>query len=152
PAAASLKCRAGVSATGGFVLDFLTNIWNGFVQFLAILLPFGKESRWRGMGRGLRLTLQIILLVLILVGLYFLDAHFLGRRVVPGLPQGLWSPLLFLLVYFLIWTAWWIWKLLMEEPEPSSFPDIDAAWEEAMRALAQGGIRLADLPVFLILG
>src|SRR5262245_24641497 len=134
------------------MLSFLTNIWNGFIQFLAILLPFTKESPWRGMGRGLRLVLQIIIVALIVVGLYFLSAHFLGWRVVPCLPPGFWSPLLFLLVYFLIWTSWWIWKLLMEPPEPSSFPDIDMAWEEAMRALAQAGIRLTELPVFLVLG
>src|SRR5262245_50195918 len=134
------------------MLNFFAKIWNGFIQFLAILLPFGKDSRWRRMGRGVRLTLQIIVLALIVVGLYLLDRNFLGRRVVPNLPEGFWSPLLFLLVYFLIWTAWWIWKLLMEEPEPSTFPDIDTAWKEATRALAQAGIRLTDWPVFLVLG
>lgn len=132
--------------------NFLSGLWYGFLSFLSLLLPFAKDSPWRRLGPGVWLVLHILLVGLIAVGLYFLDLRLVGRRIVPDLPDGFWLPVIFLLVYLLLWTAWWVYKLLMAEPEPSSFPDIDAAWEEAMRALAQAGIAPSTLPWFLVLG
>ncbi len=134
------------------MLDYLTRIWYGFISFLAILLPFGKDVSTIKIGSGLRWALHIFLMLLILVGLYFLNKLFFRSGVYVGWAQDYWLPMLFILVYFLTWTGWWTWKLLMAAPPPSSFPDIDAAWEEGMRALAQGGIRVTDMPMFLVLG
>jgi hypothetical protein len=63
-----------------------------------------------------------------------------------------WLPLLFLLIYFLCWMSYWLWKLLVSGEEGPYFPDIEVAWEEAKMALYQAGIGLTDQPLFLILG
>lgn len=129
---------------------FLTSLWSGFVSFLAILLPFGKKSAWK-ITPVVRWTLFIVLLALILVGLYFLNRSF-AHLIRSELLRDYWLPLLFLLVLLILWTTWAIWKLLMAAAEPSSFPDIDAAWDEAIRGLALAGIRIGDMPLFLVLG
>lgn len=135
------------------MLDFLASLWNGFLQIVGLLLPFGKESKGWKMGPGLRWFLHALLLVLILVALFFLN-RFVAHLVDVGFEwiKIFFLPLIFIGVYSLLWTGWWIWKLLMAQPEPSHFPDIDAAWAEAMRALAQAGISLTDKPLYLVLG
>src|SRR5207248_7629746 len=98
-------------------------------------------------------VLHFVLLAIILVVLYFLNGVFFSRDVrAASLVRSIWLPLLFLLVYLALWTGWWIWKLLRAEPEASHFPDIDEAWDLAVRALAHAGMRPGDLPLFLILG
>jgi hypothetical protein len=47
---------------------------------------------------------------------------------------------------------WWIWVVLSSVEGPSDYPDIDAAWKEAMTALAQAGLGLPDKPLFLVVG
>jgi hypothetical protein len=66
--------------------------------------------------------------------------------------QRTWLPLVFLLLYAFSWLGWWLWKLFMAEEAASQFPDLDEAWEEAMRALAEKQISLNTVPIFLILG
>src|SRR5205807_2466832 len=44
-----------------------------------------------------------------------------------------------------------LWDLLGAEEE-SSFPDIDEAWDQAVRALSREGISLNDVPLFVVLG
>jgi hypothetical protein len=61
-------------------------------------------------------------------------------------------PVLFLLVYTLSWLGYWLWRLFGEEEAAADFPDVDAAWREAVRKLDAAGIGLADAPLFLILG
>jgi hypothetical protein len=61
-------------------------------------------------------------------------------------------PVLFLLVYALSWLGYWLWRLFGEEEAAADFPDVDAAWTEAVRKLDAAGIGLADAPLFLILG
>src|SRR5207253_8500431 len=63
-----------------------------------------------------------------------------------------WAPLLFLLIYVLMWLGWWLWKLLQPEEEASVFPDIDEAWAEAVKALEQGNIDITEVPLFLVVG
>jgi hypothetical protein len=130
--------------------NFLTGLWDGFVGFLSILLPFGKGASFWKFGPAVRWALHFVLLLVILVLLFFLN-RFIADYV-PNWARNVWLPLVFLLIYSLLWTGWWIWKLLKAEPEASHFPDIDAAWAQAVRALAQAGIRPGDLPIFLVLG
>ena len=47
---------------------------------------------------------------------------------------------------------YWFYLLWFGEPDESPFPDIDQAWNEAMKALESVGIRLPKVPVFLVLG
>lgn len=131
--------------------NLLTGLWYGFVNFLSILAPFAREAPSPKMSPAVRWALHILLLILILVGLFFLNRLVRDDVTVPAV-RHFFLPLIFILVYLALWTAIWIWRLLMAEPGPSSFPDIDAAWAEAIRALAEQGIRLQDLPLFLVLG
>ena len=96
-----------------------------------------------------------MLIALILVGLWFIG-YLLGldryvRAPVEALRE-VWLPLLFVLVYILIWLGWTLWKLLGPDQLAADFPDIDKAWEEGVEALVQAGINLTDVPVYLVLG
>jgi hypothetical protein len=55
-------------------------------------------------------------------------------------------------IYALIWGLVYIWLLWSEGEEASHFPDIDEAWNEAVRAVHNAGIDLRDVPLFLVLG
>lgn len=137
-------------------MGFLTTIWDGITSFFSLLLPFGKGRSFRGISPTARRVLHIILLVLVLVGLAFLNKLLdMGSRIpmrIRWFADWLWLPVFFLLIYTLAWVGWWIWKLLSPQDEGTEFPDIDEAWNEAMQALAENGIRIADVPLFLILG
>src|SRR5262249_38065845 len=84
----------------------------------------------------------------------FLNAHFRIQELIPR-PQWarpFWLPILFLLLYALLYTGWWIYRILVAPAEATFFPDIDEAWEEAVQALDQAGISLSEPPLFLVLG
>jgi hypothetical protein len=134
--------------------NLLAGLWDGIIGFLSILLPFGKGAKFWRLGPGARWTLHFVLVFLILIALFVLNAFLTGLQnlVDSTWAKPIWLPLVFLLVYLLLWTGWWIWKLLRAEPEASHFPDIDEAWAAAVRGLAQAGIRPGDLPMFLVLG
>src|SRR5262249_3895835 len=63
-----------------------------------------------------------------------------------------WLPALFLLAYALTWSAAWLWHLLAPGQAATDFPDIDAAWEEILAALAKAGVGVADTPIYLVFG
>lgn len=69
--------------------------------------------------------------------------------------QGLdriWLPLVFLLVYVLLWLVRWYWSQLGPDRQETAFPDIDEAWREVMQSLARAGLSLDEYPLFLVLG
>src|SRR5258708_1911310 len=101
-------------------------IWNGFRQLLGLVLPFfSKTCDLKGMGPQLRRVLHVVMLVAILVGLAIIH-RLLDWGVLIKAPYALlrdyWSPLLFLLLYVLMWLGCWLWKLLQPEEEASIFP------------------------------
>lgn len=116
---------------------------------------FAKARELRHPGQRLRWVLRTLLLVTILVLLGIInevaDLERVLRAPLPIL-RKVWLPLLFLLIYVMSWLIWWLWELLTSEKESSAFPDIDDAWEAALRALDQASIDLTQSPLFLILG
>ncbi len=129
----------------------LTWLGNGLRRVIGLILPvFAKARDFRGMSSGVRWTLHLLLLAGILVGLFFLNKYV--ERWIPGSLSTIWLPLLFLLVYVLAWLGWWLWKLLGQEEAGSAFPDLDAAWAEALQALNHAGIDVTEVPLFLVLG
>src|SRR6516225_749755 len=137
-------------------MGFLAAIWNGFRQLLGLILPFFSKARdLKGMGPQLRRVLHIILLIAILAVLAFLNRYLdfgtIVRSTNPYLRDYL-LPLLFLLVYVIMWLGWWLWKLLQPQEEASIFPDIDDAWGDAVKALEQGNIDITEVPLFLVVG
>jgi hypothetical protein len=136
-------------------MALLTWIWNGLRQLVGLVLPFFARARdFSGMGKALRWAIHIFLVVAILVGLCFLQQLPVVRHNLRGpLPivQDLWLPLLFVLIYLASWVGWWAWRALQADDGPG-FPDLDAAWDEALAALHQQAIDITEAPLFLVLG
>jgi hypothetical protein len=135
-------------------MGLLTGIVNGLRWLAGLVLPFFAKARdFQGMGPALRWAIHILLVAAILVGLYFLNQlpKIYNNLTRPEIVRAYWLPLLFIIVYVLGWLGWWLWRLLQPE-EIYSFPDIDAAWEEALAGLHHQGIDLTEAPLFLVLG
>jgi hypothetical protein len=135
--------------------NFLTGIWYGVQRIFYFVFPvLVKAHEARGVWIGLLWILHIALVLAVLVGLYFLGTYTSAGNPInwnPTLKRFYW-PLMALLVYGLIWLSWYLWLLLTPEQEETAYPDIDAAWGEAVTALEQAGIGLASAPLFLVLG
>jgi hypothetical protein len=135
-------------------MSFLETIWQFLLFAVSLLSPFAGQKPAFRISPGLRWFLHILLMAIILGGLWYLNEYFRIYEVIPR-PQWasrFWLPIIFLLLYALAVTGWWIYRLLMAEPEATDFPDIDDAWEEALDALDQAGIPITEVPVFLVLG
>ncbi len=63
-----------------------------------------------------------------------------------------WLPLVFLLIYVLLWLVKWYLTQFGPDRQETSFPDIDRAWSEVLQALARAGLPLDEYPLFLVLG
>jgi hypothetical protein len=136
-------------------MKLLMRLWQGLVKVVGLILPiFAKAGDFRSWGRGVYWTIHVVLLVLLLVGLYFLNRFLEINKTIPN-PRwiaDIWLPVFFLLVYLLCFLGWWVWKLFGPEEAVSNYPDIDAAWDEAVRTLEAEGIGLKEAPLFLVLG
>lgn len=136
----------------------MTKLIDVIRNFLSWIFPvFSKALNFRAHAREYRWPIHIGIVVLILVVLAVLNSKYVLdlRTYLPTAPvliQQTWLPLLFVLVYVLSWLGWWLYKLLTPEEDLSPYPDIDAAWDEAMRSLQQAELSLRNLPVFLVLG
>jgi hypothetical protein len=137
-------------------MGILSRILGFLASGLGLILPvFARIRDFGKSGKPFRWTLHIIVIVLILIGLGVLNYVFDLQTFLPGanwLVRHTWLPLLFLLVYAFSWLGWWLWTLLGLEEEGSAFPDIDAAWNEAVAALRQADIELSEVPLFLVIG
>ena len=137
-------------------MGLFNRIWSGIASLGKLVLwPVAKLRGVNGIGQVIRWCLHI-LFVCACVGLlwYLNGACELDKALrVPfaGL-RTTWLPLLFLLTYGTAWCAWWLWRLVMADDRPSEFPDIDAAWQEAMTSLDKSGVDLTKEPLFLVLG
>jgi hypothetical protein len=63
-----------------------------------------------------------------------------------------WLPLVFTLLYLVACFGRLIWQATNPEKFTNAFPDIDQAWTAGLRHLAQSGINIRELPLFLVLG
>jgi hypothetical protein len=137
-------------------MAWLAALWYRVTSWLGLLLPFfARAGDWRRYPAWLRWLLRLLLLGVILVALgfinYFTDLRRLLNTSSQFFNEFLWLPLLVLLLYLLCWLGWWLWQLLTWQ-EATLFPDIDAAWDEAVAALNRAGIDLTEVPLFLVLG
>jgi hypothetical protein len=137
-------------------MGLLTWMLDKVRALLGLLLPLaGKAAGARGVGRGVRWAIHIIVVAAILVGLYFLNQWLNIPRYLSGHPDLLrynWLPLAFVISYVLCWLGWWLWKLLATEDEHAEFADITQAWDDALAALEKEGFDLRELPLFLVVG
>jgi hypothetical protein len=129
-------------------------LWNLLRQLVGLVLPlFARARDLPPLGYRLRWVLHFVLIALILAGLWWVNHSYdLPVRERGGRLGDFWLPGLFLVVYGLSWLGWWLWKLLWPGEEGTEFPDINAAWEEALAALRKARIELSETPLFLVLG
>ncbi len=131
-------------------------LWDGLRQLVGLVLPiFAGAKDFATTSPVVRWTLRAVVLLVIL-GLLAALQYF-----IPGLPtatgrywwlQYSWLPILFLLLCAAVWLFRWLWLVWMTEEDSSDFPDIDEAWAEATAALAEAGIDLQGVPLYLVLG
>lgn len=137
-------------------MTLLAKMWAGLKALPGLIFPFlGKAATLRGLSPWLRWTLHAVFLALLLGFLTYLNWLFDLEKVLRtplGFLRKIWLPLLVFLIYLLGWLGWWLRKLLGPEEKSSAFPDIDAAWAEALEALDKAGIDLSEAPLFVVLG
>ncbi|MBY0232065.1 MAG: hypothetical protein K2W96_22505 [Gemmataceae bacterium] len=125
-------------------------------DLVGLVMPLFSTENLAGMGRALWLILHVLLVSLIVVGLWYLDGYLRWYTIIPGNKSSLfvrgWLPLLFLLLYAMMLLSLLLWRLIVREEIVGGFPDLDAAWSQAVAALRQMGGKLDDLPLFLVLG
>lgn len=134
----------------------LAKLWNVLKALGAALVPIASPKTWMSIGRWIRWPLHVALVLATMAVLTYINYRFdlarMLRAPVPVLRQ-VWLPLIFLLLYILAWLGWWLWRLFTRgHDDPSSHPDIDAAWDDAMAGLLEAGVDPTELPLFLILG
>jgi hypothetical protein len=127
----------------------MMRLWYALRGVFSVIWPFIKGAR---LTPGVRWALHILLVLLIILGLTYLNAQRTWVEWRVGFLNHYWMPLLFVLIYLMAFLGWWLWKLLAFDQAVSYFPEIDAAWKEAVDALEQAGIRLTETPLFLIVG
>ena len=137
-------------------MGLLSGIWKVIKWPFGLILPvFAKATDFSKTGATWLWILRFVILVAILAGLWAINWWFDLERIVRApfpVLRAIWLPLVFLLLYWLVWLAWWLKKLWDEEEDAPLFPEMDAAWNEAMVALSDAGIDLTRTPLFLLLG
>jgi hypothetical protein len=118
-------------------------------------LEGGPLPRTGRVAAFFRWFFHILIVVGILVLLYYVNRYFQLERVLRSSWPALhpyWLSALFLLLYVMMWLAWWIWDLTGPEKLTHEFPDVDQAWKEGLKDVADAGIDLHETPVFLVIG
>lgn len=136
-------------------MALFTWLWSWLTFLGQTIVPLFAKTPWRGVLGVLRWFIHFLFVALILVALGYLNYRFDLEKVLRSpwpVLHKIWLPFLFFLLYILCWLGYWLYLLLGPERLPASFPEIDAAWSEAMMALNQASIDISRVPVFLVLG
>ncbi len=138
------------------LLTFFGNILNGVRAFVGLVLPiFSNAADFRRWPGWLKVLVGLALVAAICVGLYLLQQRIKLEELLQYAPNEIrdyFLPLLFLLLVLFSWLAFGLWALFAAGDEAAEFPDIHAAWSEAVRRLDASGMRVGDAPLFLVLG
>jgi hypothetical protein len=142
-------------------MNAINSVLGWLRQLVGLIFPLFQQaadfSRW---GRWAWYVLHAGVITAIVAGLYYLNNY------VPAVRDWLFRmlrskradltdyflPAAFLLTYALAWVLRWIWLLLGPDAESDDYPDISAAFREGVDRLDAKGVRLADLPLYLIVG
>ncbi|MBL8796993.1 MAG: hypothetical protein JNM56_24035 [Planctomycetia bacterium] len=129
-------------------------LWNAIQAAFGWVFPIFSKAGKFAVSSQVRWAIHAVLVVLVLVALGYLNRTYLESFLPTAHPlvRRAWLPLLFLLLYALIWLIWWLFQVLAPEEESAQFPDIDADWAEVQEALAQADVALTQAPLFLVLG
>ena len=141
-------------------MQTLVTLFVSFVDHIrslvGMVIPmFAEAADFRAWPAWVRMLVTVIVFAVILTGLYFLNQlpyvqdhlkKYAHDRIKP-----FYLPLLFLLLCALSWIGYFWWKLF-NATEAAEYPDIAAAWAEAVEKLRASGTGVADLPLYLVLG
>ncbi|HVK15402.1 MAG TPA: type VI secretion protein IcmF/TssM N-terminal domain-containing protein [Fimbriiglobus sp.] len=139
------------------LLALVSGFFSSVRAFVGLFLPiFSNAADFRSWPGWVRVLIGFGIVAAICVGLFFLQRdvlhldEFLDRA--PRAIQQFVLPMLFLLVVLFSWIAYGLWLLFARGSEAAEFPDIQAAWAEAIHRLNASGLRVGDAPLFLVLG
>lgn len=99
--------------------------------------------------------IHVLLVVGILAGLFWLNRYWDLPRYLEAPTEWLaqaWLPVLFGLLYLILWAGFWFWRTARPEAASSPYPDLDEAWDAGLTALQGAGFDLHRIPLFLVLG
>jgi hypothetical protein len=137
-------------------MQFISNVLNTIRSWIGLVLPvFSKAGDFRRWNPWVWRVLHTLSVIAVLVLLWWLNKVFevgYWLQLVPEAYRQFYLPAAGLLVYALLLLVYWFWRLMGEDEGEAEFPDIVAAWDEAVRKLEAAGIGLADAPLFLVLG
>ncbi len=145
-----------------WIYQVLYFLGGGLRMMIGMVVPIFSEAQdLRSQARWVRRLLHIVFLIAILIFLGWLNYYLKVDQGLSGVNLGsattifkkyLYLPLLFFLTYVMCWLGWWVYVLLLTPDDVADFPDIDEAWEEALRGLSARGINISDFPLYLVLG
>ena len=123
---------------------------------VGLIIPmFAEAADFRSWPTWVRLLVAAIVFGVIIFGLWWLNnLAVVQSYLITYAPQPIrliYLPLVFTLLCVLSWIGYFWWKLFSQE-DAAEYPDIQDAWEEAVRKLKQSGIRVGDVPMYLIVG
>ena len=123
---------------------------------VGLIIPmFAEAADFRSWPTWVRLLVAAIVFGVIIFGLWWLNSLPVVQRYLmvyaPTYIRPIYLPLVFTLLCVLSWVGYFWWKLFSQE-DAAEYPDIQDAWEEAVRKLKQSGIRVGDVPMYLIVG
>jgi len=131
-------------------------IWKGLAWLGgAIVAPLANLRHVSGIGRIIRCAVHVAAVILVLVGLGFVNYWFqLDTLLVTPLPvlRYVWLPVLFGLCYLLVVLGWYVCRSLLASDQSSPHQDLDDAWQQAVSVLDKAGIEVANTPLYLLVG
>ena len=138
------------------LLTFFLAVIDRLRGLVGLVLPvFAEAADFRTWPTWFRVLVTVIVYAVVLSGLYWLTGRpvvqtYLKRNV-PTELQPYYLPVVFVLLSVLSWVGYLLYKLLTAA-DAAEFPDIAAAWAEATAKLAAEGVRVGDVPVYLVVG
>lgn len=123
---------------------------------IGLVLPmFAEAADFRSWPKWLRILVHVVILGVILYALWMLNNDDRVQRLLKSKAinaiREIYLPLIFLLIYVISWLGYY-WWVLFNKGDSAEFPDIENAWDDAIRRLAQSGYKLGDVPLYLVLG
>ena len=125
-------------------------------SLVGMVIPiFAEAADFRTWPTWVRVLVTLIVFAVIIAGLLFLNQLGIVQnnlaKFAPDKIKPFYLPLLFLLLCALSWIAFFWWRLF-NASDAAEYPDIEAAWREAVEKLRENGVAVADLPLYLVLG
>lgn len=120
-----------------------------------IALPFLKVRSSSRLQSVFRWTLHVVCVALVLAGLWYLNyAMKLDTVLLTPYPalRNCWLPLVFVQLYAISWTGWWLCRLLTIRKSVGDHPDLDRAWRQVESSLRGANIDVTATPLYMFLG